>query len=72
MELYENLSALIEDTDTQIQDLAEIVGVNRKQVRRWMRNEQEMGVQKLKEICKYYQVSADYLLGLPRDLNWPR
>lgn len=23
-------------------------------------------------LCNYYGVSADYVLGLPKGLNWPR
>ena len=31
-----------------------------------------MGITKLKALCLTLGVSADYLLGLPRDLEWPR
>lgn len=72
MEIHENIKALIEDTDTEIQDLAEIIGVNRKQIQRWENGSQEMGIYKLKKICEFYQVSADYILGLPKGLSWPR
>lgn len=72
METNEKLRALIEDNDTSQTELADIIGVHRKQIGRWLRNDAEMGIYKLKEICLYYGVSADYLLGLPDDLEWPR
>lgn len=72
METNEILESLIKDTDTKIQDLAEEIGVNRKQIQRWIKGEAEMGIYKLRDICKHYNVSADYILGLPKGLNWPR
>lgn len=72
MEIHERFNALIEDNETNATELAEKIGVNRKQITRWRNNEAEMGIYKLKEICKYYGVSADYILGLPKNLNWPR
>lgn len=43
MKQYPNIDAIIEDSDTKVQDLAKVIGV-----------------------------STDYILGLPRDLGWPR
>lgn len=72
MEINETFKGLIEDTDTSVQELAEKIGVNRKQIQRWMNGDAEMGIYKLKKICEYYGVSADYILGLPKGLEWPR
>lgn len=66
------LQDLITDNDMTQEDLANIVGVNRKQVGRWINGQAEMGVDKLKKICEHFQVSADYLLGLREGLGWPR
>lgn len=72
MEFYERLQGVIADGDISQTELAEIIGTNRKQISRWVNNEQEMGIYKLKAICEHYSVSADYLLGLPKGLLWPR
>ncbi|MBR3860934.1 MAG: helix-turn-helix transcriptional regulator [Oscillospiraceae bacterium] len=72
MTVGERIDALIEDNDTSITELAEYLKINPKQITRWKRNEQEMGINKLRAICLYYKVSADYILGLPHDLTWPR
>lgn len=55
-----------------MQDLAKVIGVSTKQIRRWRDGTSEMGIEKLEKLCRYYHVSADYILGLPRDLDWPR
>lgn len=72
MSYYRNLSATIEDSDIKIKELAEYVGVSTKQVQRWKKGTSEMGIDKLKKVCQYYGVSADYILGLPKGLQWPR
>ena len=33
---------------------------------------EQMGIAKLRALCLALGVSADYLLGLPRGLSWPR
>lgn len=68
----QNLKNLIEDHDMTQADLAEVLGVHRKQVGRWINGQNEMGTEKLKKICEYFNVSADYILELPPDLEWPR
>ena len=72
MKQYPNIDAIIEDSDTKVQDLAKVIGVSTKQIRRWRDGTSEMGIEKLEKLCRYYHVSADYILGLPRDLDWPR
>lgn len=48
---------------TQI-ELAKAIDVNPKQIQRWKAGEQEMSITKLRSFCKFYGVSADYILGL--------
>ena len=69
MKQYPNIDAIIEDSDTKVQDLAKVIGVSTKQIRRWRDGTSEMGIEKLEKLCRYYHVSADYILGLPRDLG---
>lgn len=73
MEIYERVQALIEDNDTKIQELAEYIGCNRRQITRWTTDgKTEIGIYKLKKICEYYGVSADYILGIPEGMKRPR
>lgn len=73
--MYEPLTKLkdaITDHDTNQGELAQKIDVTPRQIYRWIKGEQEMGIWKLKAICEELEISADYLLGLPKDLNWPR
>lgn len=71
-EITRNINSIIEDSDERTDALALAIGCNRKQITRWKNGEQEMGIYKLKAFCEFYGVSADYVLGLPKNLAWPR
>ena len=72
MEFHERLKATREDKDITQEQAANAAGITRRQYIRYEKGEQEMTASKLKELCLYYGVSADYILGLPRGLEWPR
>lgn len=72
MQIAQKLRDTIEDHDDTQTALAESLGVTRRQVVRWVSGEQEMGIYKLREICIKYQISADYLLNLPKGMKWPK
>lgn len=72
MDFGARLRGLREDYDLTQDELAVMLGVTRQQIYRWEQNKQEMGACKLAQICQRFDISADYLLGLPRGLRWPR
>lgn len=72
MDNLHKLRETITDHDSTATELAEEIGVTRHQIRRWINGESEMGIWKLKKICEYYNVSADYILGLDPNMEWPR
>ena len=53
-------------------ELAKAIGYHQVQIARYEKGKITPGISYLVEFCKHYQVSADYLLGLPKGLNWPR
>lgn len=72
MTYYERLREIREDRDLSQADVAAILGTARQQVTKYETGRQEMTVGKLAALCRAYGVSADYILGLPRGLSWPR
>lgn len=72
MEIHERLKATREDLDITQEQAAQAAGCSRRQYIRHEKGEQEMTISKLKNLCLYFGVSADYILGLPRGLSWPR
>lgn len=72
MELHERLRQLREDRDMTQAELAAMLGTTRQQVGKYETGRQEMTAGKLAALCLALGVSADYLLGLPKGLPWPR
>ena len=72
MEYYERIKDIRTDKEETQTDLAKAIGSTQTQVWRWETGKQEPTISKLKAICEHYGVSADYILGLPKGLEWPR
>lgn len=68
----QRIKDLRNDNDETQEEMAKQIKVTRKQIQRWEAEESKMTIEKLFEICKTYKVSADYILGLPKGLKWPR
>lgn len=72
MEIYERLKAIREDRDESQAEIAKVIGTTQQQIYKYEKGLQEMTISRLKTLCEYYQVSADYILGLPQGLSWTR
>ena len=55
---------LREDHDKTQQEIADVLGTSQTMYARYERGANEMPIRHLITLCKYYKVSADYLLGL--------
>ena len=58
------LRDLREDSDKTQQEIAEILGTSQTMYARYERGANELPIRHLIALCKYYNVSADYILGL--------
>lgn len=71
MEIHEIIRQLREDADlTQAQVAAEI-GTTRQYYNKYENGLHPIPTQALRKLCELYHVSADYILGLPKGLDWP-
>ena len=55
---------LREDHDKTQQEIADVLGTSQTMYARYERGANELPVHHLISLCKYYRVSADYILGL--------
>ncbi len=55
---------LREDHDKTQQNIADVLGTSQTMYARYERGSNEMPIRHLITLCRYYRVSADYLLGL--------
>lgn len=65
MELYiKRIRDLREDNDKTQQEIADYLGTSQTMYARYERGANELPIHHLIKLCKYYGVSADYILGL--------
>ncbi len=55
---------LREDSDKTQKEVADYLGTTQQVYSRYEKGENEMPVRHIISLCKYYNVSADYILGL--------
>lgn len=61
---YEIIKELREDRDLSQQKIAEILDTTQQVYSRYENGVNEMPIRHLITLCKFYKVSADYVLGL--------
>lgn len=71
MDYIRTIRALREDADKTQEEIAKILGTSQTMYARYERGANEMPIRHLVTLCKYYGVSADYILGLklPKNRN---
>lgn len=60
------------DRDITQARVAEILNTRQEYYRKYELGKRPLPIQHLKTLCQFYEVSADYILGLPKNLKWPR
>ena len=72
MEHYERIRALREDADKTQREIAEFLGIRQNYYSEQERGKKPFQIKQIQALCRYYHVSSDYVLGLPKGLCWPR
>ena len=63
-EYLKHIRDLREDHDKTQQEIAEVLGTSQTMYARYERGANQLPLHHLLTLCKYYGVSADYILGL--------
>ena len=66
MEYMRILRDLREDADKTQAEIAEVLGTSQTMYARYERGANELPIRHLVVLCRYYHVSADYVLGLKK------
>lgn len=69
MNYAQNLKSLREDNDLYQKDIAKILGTSQSYYAQYENGKRPLPVEHLIKLCLYYDVSADYILGLTSDPN---
>lgn len=68
---YEILRDLREDKDLKQENIANLLKTTRSYYGQYERGLRPLPIEHLVTLCKFYNVSADYILGLPKGMNHP-
>lgn len=58
------LRSIREDRDLKQKDIAKVLGINQQYYSKYETGEYEMPCRHIITLCKFYNITADYLLGL--------
>lgn len=72
MDINDRLKELREDADKTITEIANVLGTSYQYYQKYEKGKHEIPTRHIKKLAVYYGVSADYILGLPKGLKWPR
>ena len=72
MEYMERIKAEREDHDESQRDIAKALSMSQSQYQKYESGQNALPIRYLIEICHHYKVSADYLLGIPKNYRKPR
>lgn len=67
MNYKEILKALREDRDITQKEIADVLGVKQSAISKYEQGIREYKIEDLIKLCKFYNVSADYILGLTNE-----
>ena len=68
----EKLRLLREEKELNQTELGEVLGMTQRKISYLECGRYEPSFDDLRALCRYFQVSADYLLGFPKNLPYPR
>ena len=64
LDYIDRLISLREDNDIEQKALAELLGITQSAYSKYEQRRCKMSIEDLIKLCKYYNVSADHILGL--------
>lgn len=72
MTIGEKLRGLREDRDLNQSDIGKILHMGQKKISRIENNVQTLTAEEIKAYCILFNISSDWLIGLPEGLPYPK
>ena len=72
MTCADRIRGLREDADKTQAEIAAILGTSQQYYANYENGKRPLPLDRLCILCQYYNVSADYILGLPKGLDYGR
>lgn len=67
----EKIKKLREDRDINQTILGDAVHMTQRKISYIENGKYEPSIEDIVELCRFFNISADYLLGLPKNMNYP-
>lgn len=71
MKYYDRMKATRNDADETQEKIAAYLKITRQQYQLYESGKRTIPLDLLQAFCTHYNVSSDYILGLPKNLKWP-
>lgn len=68
----EKIRLLREERELNQTELGKAVNMTQRKISYLERDKYEPSIEDIKALCRYFNVSADYLLGFPKNLPYPQ
>jgi len=72
VDYIDRLTEIRNDRDIKQSTIAEILGVKQSAVSKYEKRRTQYTVDDIIKLCNFYKISADYILGLPENLEFPK
>lgn len=72
MQYQQNIRDIREDNHLTQSQVAKLLKTSQSYYSEYELGKRPLPIEHLITLCQYYGVSADYILGLPKGLQWPR
>ena len=72
MDYIDRLTELRNDRDIKQSTIAEVLGVKQSAVSKYEKRRAQYTVDDIIKLCNFYNISADYILGLAENLEFPK
>lgn len=72
MDYVDRLTAIRQDRDISQKEIARILNCQQSAISKYERKLREYKIKDIIILCEFYNVSADYILGLPDDMPYPK
>lgn len=72
MDYIDRLTNLRNDREIDQKAIAELLGVKQSAISKYEKRRAQYKVDDIIKLCMFYGVSADYILGLPDNLEHPK
>lgn len=70
MQFYERIRNAREDKDEKQETIAKYLGITRQQYGLYETGQREFKINHIVKLCMYFNLSADYILGLPEGMPY--